>query len=294
MSKYNDVLSLWKSYKINAPSDLDVYLDNFRILFAFNSGKIENDNITYHDTREIFENGKISSFSGDIRSLFEQSNQKLCYEFLKEKIVRKQPLSIGLIKDIHLILTSGTYDEHRFINNGERSGEFKKHDYVTGINEVGAAPEDVAFELQELLDELNEHTGSDKLKLATYLHARFEYIHPFADGNGRVGRTLLNYYLMINDHPPMIIYNEDKADYYNALEKYDSEEELVPLYNFLKYEVEKTWSKQLELSLNINLKPKRQNLDELIQNAKKKSEQSKGNDSSIASKVSEITDRNIR
>lgn len=243
---YDKSLSLWRSFDLKTPSDLDCHLDSFRILFAYNSGRIENEDISFHDTREIFENGRVSGYTGDVRAIFEQQNQKLCYEFLKEKIILREPLSIPLIKEIHLILVSGTYDEGRFLKNGERAGEFKKHDYVTGRNEVGAAPEDVETELSELLAELAENEGKDILKLGAYLHARFEYIHPFADGNGRVGRTLLNYFLMINGHPPVIIYDEDKRLYYETLEKYDEEEELLPLYEFLKYETEKTWQRTLE------------------------------------------------
>lgn len=63
------------------------------------TGKIENEEITYHDTREIFENGKVVSFTGSPRTLLEQQNQKLRYKLLKEKIVKKEPLSIELIKE---------------------------------------------------------------------------------------------------------------------------------------------------------------------------------------------------
>lgn len=243
---YENVLELWRSYDIKSVSDIERYLDSFRILFAYNSGRIENESITYNDTREIFENGKISAYTGDVRAIFEQQNQKLCYEFLKEKIIEKAPISISLIKEIHLILAAGTFDESRFIKNGERAGQFKRHDYVTGRLEVGAASEDVETELSELISELNENSGKNILKLGAYLHARFEYIHPFADANGRVGRTLLNHFLMINEHPPLIIYDEDKRFYYEALEKYDENEDLAPLYEFLKYETEKTWKKTLE------------------------------------------------
>lgn len=245
MSLYEKILSMWKSFDIHSAEDIELRLDSFRVLFAYNSGRIENSDITYHDTREIFCNGRISGYTGSVRALFEQQNQKLCYEALKPKLIEKQPLTVELIKEIHLILTSGTYDEKRFVANGERPGEFKKHDYVTGVNEVGAAPHEAENELRELLDMLAENSSADILKLGTYFHARFEYIHPFADGNGRVGRTLLNYFLMINGHPPLIIFDEDKRLYYAALERYDSDEELSPLYEFLKYETEKTWEKAL-------------------------------------------------
>lgn len=84
--------------RLQSATDLDKYLDSFRILFAYHSGKIENEEITCHDTREIFENVKIVSYTGSPRALFEQQNQKLCYEFLKEKIVKKMPLSVELVK----------------------------------------------------------------------------------------------------------------------------------------------------------------------------------------------------
>ena len=82
---------------------------------------------------------------------------------------------------------------------------------------------------------------------AAYLHARFENIHPFADGNGRVGRTLVNYYLMIHNSPPLIVYEEDKKLYFECLQRFDEEEELEPLTRFLAYETEKTWTKAWEL-----------------------------------------------
>lgn len=246
MNKYELAVQIWRDCRINTLPKLERYLDNFRILFAYNSGKIENPDVTYHDTREIFENGKAVGFTGDMRALFEQYNQKNCYDVIKHYIIEKRPLSSDLIKEIHLLLTSGTYDERRYVINNERSGEYKKHDYVTGINEVGSAPSEVENDITQLIAELSEFHGKDVLKAAAYLHAVFENIHPFSDGNGRVGRTVTNYFLMINDHPPFIVYDEDKKFYYEALQKYDETEDLIPLHNFFQYEVEKTWNKNIE------------------------------------------------
>ena len=140
-------------------------------------------------------------YTGSTRALFEQLNQRTCYEPLREKIVEREPLSLDLIRIVHRVLTEGTYDErrYRYIVNGERSGEFKKHDYVTGRNEVGFPPDEVEADLTELIDEINSIGQKAPLKAGAYFHARFESIHPFADGNGRAGRTLLNYWLMLND-----------------------------------------------------------------------------------------------
>ena len=190
MGAYQRALRLWQSYQILSAADVDRVLDNFNVLFAYHSGKIENDQITYHDTREIFKHGKVSGYTGETKALFEQQNQKLCYEYLKEKIVARDELDTRLALEIHRILTSGTYDERRYIENGERPGELKKHDYVTGIHEVGTPAEQVEWELDELMEEVGGYCGPQILKAAAYFHARFENIHPFADGNGRVGRIL--------------------------------------------------------------------------------------------------------
>jgi Fic family protein len=171
---------------------------------------------------------------------------------LKPKLAEKEPLSIALIKEIHGILTSGTYDERRYVEQGERPGEFKKHDYVTGAAEVGSLPEDVEGDLIELLDELSDYEDKNTLKVAAYFHSRFEYIHPFADGNGRVGRALLNYFLMIHGHPPIIVHDEDKNSYYSALARYDEAEELEPMWLFLKQQAERTWAKSVMRGLCSN------------------------------------------
>jgi len=253
LDKYTEALNLWQSYHIASVATLDKYLDSFRILFAFHSGKLENKEISYFKTREIFENGWVLNFTGNPRTLFEQQNQKLCYEVLKGKIIHKDPLSVEIIKEIHNALTSGTYDERQYIKNGERAGEFNKHGDVIGHDELSSSPESIESDLTELINEVNDYGGHDVLKVATYLHAKFQFIHPFAIGNGRVGRTLLNYYLMVNNHPPLIVYDEYKRFYYESLQKYDEDEELSALYEFLKFLVEKTWEKAIGLANNAKL-----------------------------------------
>ena len=248
MSQYDEAVRKWRAWDIRTATDLDLRLDSFRILFAYHSSKIENEEISYHDTREIFENGRVVGYTGSTRALFEQQNQKTCYELLREKIVEREPLSLDLIRTVHRVLTEGTYDERRYIVNGERPGEFKKHDYVTGRNEVGSPPDEVEADLTELIDEVNSIGQKAPLKAGAYFHARFENIHPFADGNGRVGRTLLNYWLMINDCPPMIIYEENRRTYYEALQAYDEQEELDLLNSFFEEQTVKTWARSMELN----------------------------------------------
>lgn len=249
--KYEDVLVWWKKEKTDTKEDIYTVLDNFKILFAYHSGKIENETITLHDTREIFENGSVINYTGDLRTLFEIKNQKDCFDFLVEKIVQKEKITLDFICELHRQLMKGCYDETRY-KKGERPGEWKKHDYVTGDG-VGATPEEVVSELSELLKEINEAEGENVLTIAAYLHLRFEEIHPFADGNGRVGRTLLNYYLMTHGYPPLVLYSEDKKTYYLALSVYDKTGEISGFKEFLKEQMVKTWEKKKKMPVNLNM-----------------------------------------
>lgn len=244
MTNYEKALELWQKKNVQTDAELAEALNGHSIAFAFHSGKIENDRITYHDTREIFEHDGVTSYTGDLRTLFEIRNAKEANELFLCAFRDKRPFDEAFIRELQLQLTHGTYDTRRW-QLGERPGEYKRHDYVTGKGEVGAAPEDVAEELSELLEELHDINSKNVLTAAAYFHAKFENIHPFADGNGRTGRLAMNYLLVLYGHPPIIIHEEDRQDYYGALEAWDTQQDLAPLRAFLQAQTEKTWEKQI-------------------------------------------------
>lgn len=244
MTDYENALTHWQEKNITTDAELAEALNSHSIAFAYHSGKIENEKITYHDTREIFEHDGVTSYTGDLRTLFEIRNAKDAYEFFLTSFNQKQVFNEAFIKELQKLLTKNTYDTRRW-QLGERPGEYKHHDYVTGKEEVGAPPEDVQEEVSELLSELEDISNRNALTAAAYFHAKFENIHPFADGNGRVGRLAMNYFLVMHNHPPIIIHEENRKGYYEALEAWDSAQELNPLLNFLKEQTVKTWAKQL-------------------------------------------------
>ena len=238
--RYGEIVVGWRQKLPLKRDELAGILSDYRIYFAYNSGKIENPSITYHDTREVFENGRAVSFTGDVRTLFEIQNQKECNELLLDAFAEKRTIDEALVLEAHRALTQGTYDERRWVR-GERPGSYKVHDYVVGVNGVGSPPDDVAGDIRELLSELSAATPSNALMVAAYFHLVFEGIHPFADGNGRVGRALMNHLLIMNDHPPIIVYDEDKLAYYGAMQVWDDEGDLAPMVDFLRAEAVKTW-----------------------------------------------------
>lgn len=247
MTNYDLAVQLWQKRQIKNDAELSEALNGHSIAFAYHSGKIENEKITYHDTREIFEHDGVTSYTGDLRTLFEIRNAKDANELFLISFSERRPITETLVKEFQFKLTNNTYDARRY-QPGERPGEYKKHDYVTGREEVGASPEDVSLELSELLAEIQDIDNEKALTAAAYFHAKFENIHPFADGNGRTGRLLMNYLLVLHDHPPIVIHEEDRRNYFEALEAWDSKQELIPLIDFLKQQTVKTWKKQIERS----------------------------------------------
>lgn len=245
MTDYEKALELWHRKNITNDAELAEALNGHAISFAYHSGKIENDSITFNDTREIFDHDGVTAYTGDLKTLFEIRNSKAASELLLVAFNERRKLDEQLVKEFQFNLTQNTYDTRRY-SIGERPGEYKKHDYVTGREEIGAAPEDVQEKMAELLEELNDIEEGKELIAAAYFHAKFENIHPFADGNGRTGRILMNYILIVHNHPPVTIHEEDRKEYYDALEAWDRDQELKPLIEFLRQQTVKTWSKQLK------------------------------------------------
>jgi len=245
LTSYEKAVALWQGKKINTDAELAEALNGHSIAFAYHSGKIENEQITYNDTREIFEHDGVSSYTGDLRTLFEIRNAKDANELLLTAFNEKRPLDESLLKEFQFRLTQNTYDTRRW-QLGERPGEYKKHDYVTGKAEIGASPEDVQEEVVELLSEMKDIPNEKALIAAAYFHAKLENIHPFADGNGRTGRLAMNYFLLLNNHPLIIIHEEDRKEYYSALEAWDEKQDLDALVDYLKKQTVKTWEKQLQ------------------------------------------------
>ena len=246
MTNYEKAVALWQAKRIITDAELAEALNGHSIAFAYHSNKIENEHTTYHDTREIFEHDGVTSYTGDLRTLFEIRNAKAAYELFLDSFNTRRPLDEGLLMEFQQCLTVNTYDTRRW-QLGERPGEYKRHDFfVTGKEEIGASPEDVEEEMSELMSELQNIKPQNALTAAAYFHAKFENIHPFADGNGRTGRLAMNYLLVLLNHPPVTIHEEDRRGYYEALEEWDKNQELEPLCEYLRGQTEKTWQKQIE------------------------------------------------
>lgn len=243
MSLYHTILSRWQSQQLRRPSDLDKALGEFNPLFAYHTERLEGREADLETAREYFQTGTVSQFTGDPQMLIRLYDQKRCYEYLRERVLARDEMDTALVLELHRILNSGAYNDPALLRRGERAGEFKKQDLVAPAGGAGSPAREVGRELDQLMEEVSGYCGTELLSAAAYLHCRFEHIHPFAAGNGATGRVLLNFFLLCRDHPPLVIFSEDKERYLQCLTRYDKTRDPRPFRDFLEEELFKTWER---------------------------------------------------
>lgn len=217
---YRDCCTYWRNVNPKTVEDYTQILDNFNIVFICNSCTIEGEDISCHDSRELFGSGVIISYHGDYSSLLYAHNHRILLPTMLSDVVKKRQLTGDTIKKYHKILMVGL------------------------CRDIGFFFDDVEKDLLSLLDDVNDVRSNDidsVIVAAAYFHAAFEHIHPFYHGNGYMGRLLMNYYLMQHDCPPIVIYNEDKETYYLALEEFDKTDKIDGMVKFIKEQMTKTW-----------------------------------------------------
>ena len=189
-----------------------------QIELTYSSNHIEGSRLTHDQTRFIFETNTVGMDSGSVNvdDIVETSNHFRCIDLIIDQA--NATLSEKLIKQLHLILKSGTSDARK---NWFAVGAYKRLPNEVGGKET-TAPEDVALQMQKLIQGYN----AEKVKTLDDVldfHYRFESIHPFQDGNGRVGRLILFKECLRNDIVPFIIDDELKLFYYRGLREWPSE-----------------------------------------------------------------------
>ena len=186
-----------------------------QIDLTYNSNHIEGSRLTHDQTRYIFETNTIGIEGESVRvdDIIETTNHFRCIDLIIDRA--EERLTESFIKELHLILKSGTSDS--------RKDWFTVGDYKRLPNEVGGnettAPEDVHREIKALFKEYSAKKRKSFEDILD-LHQRFEAIHPFQDGNGRVGRLVMFKECLANGYVPFIITDELKMFYYRGLHEW--------------------------------------------------------------------------
>ena len=246
---YKDCIKIWRK------GISEELLDRFFLKFTYSSNKIENNETRLRDVETIFKGKKVKDFKGNKKTLVEiENHRELCKNIFKLCKEYNSKVSTDLVRKMHYSLMKNCFSEQLLLK-GESPGEFKKGDYIVGLHDVGVSPDEVEENLNSLFEEINEVKINDNnvLTVISYLHCWFESIHPFADGNGRTGRVLMNYLLIGNNFPPIVLFGNDREQYYLALEYFNETQEISKMVNFLEDQAYKTWIKDYNIKLK-NLK----------------------------------------
>ncbi|MBD0383241.1 Fic family protein [Paenibacillus sp. WST5] len=218
------------------PDLLKIIIQKFREEWTYHSNAIEGNTFTYQETAFFLREG-LTVKGKTLREHLEIVNHAEAIDYLTN-ILEERDLTERLIKDFHAILFQGVKDINFAL------GEYKKTDNhvltVSGEIHPYCSYILVPQEMQSLLDwyiasKLTVHP----VKVAAILHHRVASIHPFPDGNGRVSRLCMNFILMKNGYPPAVIRNENRFEYYQALEAADNND-LDPFVQLVANEVKQS------------------------------------------------------
>lgn len=180
--------------------------------FTYNSNHMEGSRLSHEQTQYIFETHSVSG-NVLVNDVFEASNHFRCMDFILDNL--NKPLTEEYIKKLHHILKNGLMTD----NNSEAViGDYKKYANIVGETET-AKPEDVHKFMTVLLEKYNNLKNIDLYDIAQF-HSEFEKIHPFYDGNGRVGRLIILKMCLENNIVPFYINEQNKIFYYMGLKEW--------------------------------------------------------------------------
>ncbi len=189
-----------------------------QIELTYNSGHMEGSRLTHDQTRYIYETNTIGVEAGTVNvdDIVETANHFRCIDLVIDSA--GQMLSEPFIKTLHRTLKSGTSDSRK---DWFAVGEYKKIPNEVGGHDT-TAPEEVPTEMKQLLASYNRKPDKTLEDLIAF-HVAFESIHPFQDGNGRVGRLILFKECLKNGIVPFIIDEDMKLFYYRGLHEWNTE-----------------------------------------------------------------------
>ncbi len=204
---------------------------------VYNSNAIENSTLTLSQTEEILLETEISR-NLNLREVFEAKNLAYITEFVRDK-----PFTKGMNKDVML-----TLHKMLLLNiDNDIAGRFRKEgEYVRVGTYIAPPPEHVEPLLNELIIEYSSDKSTHIVDKIARFHLEFERIHPFGDGNGRIGRVMINYQLTQAGLPPLIIRNRGKEkNYYSAFPEYIDDKKTKRLSKLLALNLAESLHKRI-------------------------------------------------
>ena len=201
---------------------------------VFESNAIENSTLTLEETEKILMQIDLDRFVSE-RELFEAKNLARVVEYIDTKS-KQNELTLDLLLLLHKMLISNIRDEI--------AGRFRSTEWVRVGQYVAPDPAEVIDRLNKLLAEYNGSSEPIATRIARF-HLGFELIHPFVDGNGRIGRVLNNFILLREGFVPINIQFVDRQDYYRAFKEFQTEAKITTMENIIATSIINSYYKRL-------------------------------------------------
>ena len=203
---------------------------------VYNSNAIENSTLTLEETEKILLQIDLDRYISG-REIFEAKNLAQVVSYT-DKNAKKKELSLDIILFLHKILISNIRDDI--------AGRFRKdNEYVRVGNHIAPVPKQIIKRLEKMLSEYNASSHKNIIKRIAVFHLTFEYIHPFIDGNGRIGRAINNYLLIREGFVPINIKYADRGKYYNAFNEFDTAEKTSVMEEIIGKAITGSYHKRL-------------------------------------------------
>lgn len=197
--------------------------DQFVLSLTYNSNTIEGSTLSENETAAIIFQNKTFPSKSMIEHL-EAKNHQTALEYLFSYLIGKDPISEKLVLKLHEILMNSIHSD---------AGFYRRHGVrIVGANIPTANYVKVPYLMEGLIKDLN-NKSKDVVEHAAIIHSRFEQIHPFGDGNGRVGRLIMNAMLLKENVAPAVIKQKEKKKYYSCLNTAQLKEDIGPLKEFI-------------------------------------------------------------
>ncbi len=225
-SKKEELKKIKKEYAKQPKENLDNRYEAFVSLFTYDSTNIEGNTLTLQETSQLLFEGITPRKS--LREINEVINHKEAFDFI---LRAKKDLSKKMILKLHELVVKNTLKPEL----EKQIGRYREVQvYIRGVEWLPPRAADVQKEMASLLSWYSKNKDkTNPLILAAYFHSAFETIHPFVDGNGRVGRLLMNFILYKKGYPMINIPHKKKYIYYDALKGSQTKGDLRPLVKFL-------------------------------------------------------------
>lgn len=220
LNKISDLFMSYQKDRINKESLIDLIDETEIAERVYNSNAIENSTVSLPETEKILLQIEVSRHIS-LREIYETKNLALVYGFIK-KTAKEKPFNKETILLLHRMLLSNIRDDI--------AGSFRKKDELVRVGNLIAIPgEFVEKRINEIILEFESDIKSPYIYKVARFHVKFENIHPFLDGNGRIGRVLNNFLLIKYGLPVIIVRNKEKESYYKALRSYDASHDIKPM-----------------------------------------------------------------